>query len=72
MPNERGCTCPSYKQLSKSCATQSLWPHVARGSQSPFFESVTIDRDIDVALVAKLSGISETDFRKLNPASDNR
>jgi len=34
----------------------------------PFFDSVRIERDIDVALVAKLSGISETDFRNLNPA----
>jgi membrane-bound lytic murein transglycosylase D len=34
----------------------------------PFFDSVVIDRDIDVALIAKLAGVSENDFRTLNPS----
>ena len=34
----------------------------------PFFDSVRIDRDIDVALIARLAGVSEADFRTLNPA----
>ncbi|WP_101048203.1 transglycosylase SLT domain-containing protein [Macromonas nakdongensis] len=34
----------------------------------PFFDSVGIDRDIDVALVAELADVSEKDFRQLNPS----
>ncbi|MEY4979134.1 MAG: hypothetical protein RLZZ352_1404 [Pseudomonadota bacterium] len=34
----------------------------------PFFETVTLDRDMDVSLIARLSGISEQDFRILNPS----
>ncbi len=34
----------------------------------PFFDSVAIERDMDVALIARLAGVSETDFRTLNPS----
>ncbi|TSE18324.1 Membrane-bound lytic murein transglycosylase D [Tepidimonas alkaliphilus] len=34
----------------------------------PFFDSVRIERDMDVALIARLAGVSEADFRTLNPA----
>ncbi|GAB2745808.1 transglycosylase SLT domain-containing protein [Melaminivora jejuensis] len=34
----------------------------------PYFQSVEITRDIDVALVASLAGIREEDFRALNPS----
>lgn len=34
----------------------------------PFFDTVRIDRDIDVALIARLADISEADFRALNPS----
>jgi membrane-bound lytic murein transglycosylase D len=34
----------------------------------PFFDTITITRDMDVALIASLSGISEKDFRALNPS----
>jgi len=34
----------------------------------PFFDTVGIDRDIDVALVAQLADVSERDFRQLNPS----
>ncbi len=34
----------------------------------PYFQSVEITRDIDVALVANLAGIREEDFRALNPS----
>jgi membrane-bound lytic murein transglycosylase D len=33
----------------------------------PYFVAVEIDRDIDVALVTRLSGLSEEDFHALNP-----
>ena len=33
----------------------------------PFFLSVTIERDIDVALAARLSGLSTDEFKQLNP-----
>ena len=34
----------------------------------PFFDTVTIERDMDVAVIARLAGISESDFRALNPS----
>ncbi len=36
----------------------------------PFFQSVTIDRDIDVALAAKLADVSVEDFKALNPSAN--
>lgn len=34
----------------------------------PFFDTLTIERDMDVSLIASLAGISERDFRTLNPS----
>ncbi len=34
----------------------------------PFFDTVTLQRDMDVAVIARLAGISEADFRVLNPS----
>ncbi len=34
----------------------------------PYFKAVTITRDIDVSLAAKLAGITPAEFRSLNPA----
>ena len=34
----------------------------------PHFDSVAIERDMDVALIARLAEVSETDFRQLNPS----
>jgi membrane-bound lytic murein transglycosylase D len=34
----------------------------------PFFDSVPIERDIDVAVVARLAEVDELDFRALNPS----
>ncbi|NIC40629.1 LysM peptidoglycan-binding domain-containing protein, partial [Aquabacterium sp. A08] len=34
----------------------------------PFFDSVTVDRDLDVSLIAQLAEVSEKDFRQLNPS----
>ncbi len=34
----------------------------------PFFDSVPIDRDMDVAVIAELAEVSVTDFRQLNPS----
>lgn len=34
----------------------------------PFFDSVPIERDMDVALIARLADITESDFRSLNPS----
>ena len=34
----------------------------------PFFDTVTLTRDMDVALIASMAGISEKDFRALNPS----
>jgi len=34
----------------------------------PYFQTVDITRDMDVALVARLAGVREADFRALNPS----
>ncbi len=34
----------------------------------PFFDTVTLERDIDVSLAAKLAQVDEADFRALNPS----
>ncbi len=34
----------------------------------PFFDTVTLERDMDVAVIAQLAGVSEADFRVLNPS----
>lgn len=34
----------------------------------PFFDTVTLQRDIDVAVIASLAEVSEKDFRALNPS----
>jgi len=34
----------------------------------PFFDTVSIDRDMDVALIARLAEVDEADFRALNPS----
>ena len=34
----------------------------------PFFDTVSIDRDMDVAVITQLAGVSEKDFRTLNPS----
>jgi membrane-bound lytic murein transglycosylase D len=34
----------------------------------PFFDSVPIERDMDVAVIAELAEVSVTDFRQLNPS----
>ncbi|MFT4192493.1 MAG: transglycosylase SLT domain-containing protein [Comamonas sp.] len=36
----------------------------------PYFQMVDIDRDIDVALAAKLAGVSVEDFKSLNPSAN--
>jgi membrane-bound lytic murein transglycosylase D len=34
----------------------------------PFFDTVTIERDMDVSLIAQLAEVDEADFRSLNPS----
>jgi len=34
----------------------------------PFFDTITVERDMDVAVIARLAGVSEADFRALNPS----
>jgi len=34
----------------------------------PFFDTITVERDMDVAVIARLSGVNEADFRALNPS----
>ncbi len=36
----------------------------------PFFETVTLPRDMDVSLISKLADVSEKDFRQLNPSAN--
>ncbi|WP_374493827.1 transglycosylase SLT domain-containing protein [Brachymonas sp.] len=56
----------AIKNIVRNPATfNASLPNVAN---HPYFDRVDINRDIDVSMVAQLAGISEDDFRALNPA----
>jgi membrane-bound lytic murein transglycosylase D len=48
-------------------AFNSSLPHIGN---HPFFQTVDIQRDIDVALAAKLAEVSLEDFKALNPSAN--
>jgi membrane-bound lytic murein transglycosylase D len=53
--------------VSDPAAFNSRLPHI---ENHPYFQTVDITRDIDVALAAKLAEISLADFRELNPSAN--
>jgi membrane-bound lytic murein transglycosylase D len=53
--------------VSDPAAFNSRLPHI---ENHPYFQTVDITRDIDVAVAAKLAEISLADFRELNPSAN--
>jgi len=49
---------------------QRYGARLPRIGNHPFFDAVPIKRDMDVAKVAQLAGVSEHDFRLLNPSAN--
>ena len=69
MPNETRLYVPKLQAVKNIVAHperfQASLPAIGN---HPYFDTVDITRDIDVALVARMAGISEADFRELNPS----
>ena len=70
MPNETRYYVPKLQAMKNIVATPQTYaaklPHI---DNHPFFQSVDITRDIDVALAAKLAEVSVDDFKALNPSA---
>jgi membrane-bound lytic murein transglycosylase D len=69
MPDETRHYVPKL-QAMKNLVRARGQRHVALPTigNHPFFDTVRIERDIDVALIARLADVSEADFHTLNPA----
>jgi len=69
MPNETRLYVPKLQAIKNLVASPGennvRLPYIGN---HPFFDTVTIDRDIDVALAARLAELNEEDFRELNPS----
>lgn len=70
MPMETRFYVPKLMALKNIVATPAAFnAKLPLIENHPFFTSVTLKRDIDVALAAKLAEVSEDDFKALNPAA---
>ena len=69
MPAETRMYVPKLQAVKNIVANPDAFrtelPHI---ENHPYFQTVDITHDIDVALVAQLAGIREEDFRALNPS----
>ncbi|MBP8148778.1 MAG: transglycosylase SLT domain-containing protein [Limnohabitans sp.] len=69
MPNETRYYVPKLQAVKNIVATPELFnTQLPLISNHPYFKSVAIERDIDVAVAARLAGISVEDFKALNPS----
>jgi membrane-bound lytic murein transglycosylase D len=70
MPMETRFYVPKLQAVKNIVANpQSFRIKLAEIQNHPYFQSVDIRRDIDVAIAAKLAEVSLDDFRALNPSS---
>ena len=71
MPNETRNYVPKLQAIENLIRDpQRLGVNLPLIGNHPFFDSVTLARDIDVALVAELADVSIENFRQLNPSHD--
>jgi len=71
MPNETRNYVPKLQAIENLIRDpQRLGVTLPLIGNHPFFDSVTLARDIDVALVAELADVSIENFRQLNPSHD--
>jgi membrane-bound lytic murein transglycosylase D len=69
MPMETRMYVPKLQAVKNIIANpQSFRAELPLIGNHPYFEAVTLDRDMDVAVIARLAEISERDFRALNPS----
>ena len=69
MPNETRYYVPKLQAVKNIVAQPEAFDTELPLIQNhPFFKSVAIERDIDVAMAAKLANVSLEDFKALNPA----
>lgn len=69
MPLETRMYVPKLQAVENLVARpESLGAVLPSIGNHPFFDTLTLERDMDVALIAELAGISEQDFRSLNPS----
>ncbi|THU04588.1 LysM peptidoglycan-binding domain-containing protein [Lampropedia puyangensis] len=69
MPDETRWYVPKLQALKNIVSNPKAYGvELADIGNHDYFETVAITRDMDVALVAQLAGVSESDFRLLNPA----
>ena len=69
MPNETRYYVPKLQAVKNIVAQPEAFnTQLPLIQNHPFFKSVAIERDIDVAVAAKLANVSLEDFKALNPA----
>jgi membrane-bound lytic murein transglycosylase D len=69
MPNETRYYVPKLQAVKNIVAQpESFNTQLPLIQNHPFFKSVPIDRDIDVAVAVKLASVSLEDFKALNPS----
>ncbi len=69
MPDETRNYVPKLQAVKNIIADpQRLNVRLPKVGNHPFFDTVTLDRDMDVALIAELADVSLSDFRQLNPS----
>ncbi|HRK37930.1 MAG TPA: transglycosylase SLT domain-containing protein [Burkholderiaceae bacterium] len=70
MPMETRMYVPKLQAIKNIVATPAAYnARLPLIENHPFFDTVTLERDIDVALAARLAEVDEDDFRLLNPSS---
>ncbi|GAB3189501.1 transglycosylase SLT domain-containing protein [Hydrogenophaga aquatica] len=69
MPEETRYYVPKF-QAVKNIVSQPerLGARLPFIGNHPFFDTATIERDMDVSLIAELAAVTEKDFRQLNPS----
>ena len=69
MPLETRMYVPKLQAVENIVARPEAFGALLPGiGNHPFFDTIAIERDMDVALIASLAGIPERDFRTLNPS----
>jgi membrane-bound lytic murein transglycosylase D len=69
MPNETRSYVPKLQAVKNIVADpDALHAELPLIENHPYFQSVTITRDIDIALVARMADVSLEDFKALNPS----
>lgn len=69
MPQETRMYVPKLQAVKNIVARPDAYgTRLPNIGNHPFFDTITIERDMDVALIASLAGINERDFRSLNPS----